>query len=156
MKNRAVVQAKNRLDDLFDRINELSGDIELQSHWAKYLCVRVSGFIETSVRAILIEYAKDKSDPYVANYVEYRLNQLRTPNMERILQLLGSFRSTWDDELRSLTEGELKHAIDSIIAIRHGIAHGKDVGITYATIRQYYRSALTVIELIENQCDSGD
>ena len=156
MKNPIAVQAKNRLDDLFDRVKEFSGDPELQSHWARYLCVQASGFIEISVRAILVEYAKDKSAPPVANYVERQLNRLQNPNMERILQLLRSFRSTWADELKSRTEGEPKDAIDSIIANRNNIAHGKNVGITYTTVHRNYQSALTVIELIEEQCNSGD
>lgn len=61
MKNRETIQAKDRLDDLFSRVNEFSGDLELQSHWARYLCVRVSGFIETSIRSILSEYARKMS-----------------------------------------------------------------------------------------------
>ena len=153
MKNRIAVQAKDRLDDLFSRVNEFSEDIELQSHWAKYLCVRVSGFIETSIRSILSEYAREKSDPFVANYVESRLGSFQSPNMERILQLLGAFNSTWQDELKSLTEGEPKDAIDGIKANRDLIAHGENVGITYTTISRYYENALKVVELIEDQCN---
>ena len=156
MKNRTAVQAKDRLDDLFNKVNEFSGDLELQSHWARYLCVRVSGFIEISVRAILVEYAKNQSAPPVANYVERQLNQFQNPNMERLLQLLQSFRSTWADELKTATEGESKDAIDSIIANRNQIAHGENANITYVSIRRYYQNALTVIDLIEKQCDSGD
>ena len=154
MKNRETVQAKDRLDYLFSRVNEFSEDLELQSHWARYLCVRVSGFIETSIRSILNEYAKKTSAPSVANYVENRLNSFQSPNMERILQLLGAFNSTWQDELESLTEGEPKDAIDGIKANRDLIAHGENVGITYTTIQRYYQNALMVVELIENQCNS--
>ena len=156
MKNRTAVQAKDRLDDLFGRVNEFSGDLELQTHWARYLCVRVSGFIEISVRAILVEYAKNQSAPPIANYVERQLNQFQNPNMERLLQLLRSFNSAWADELKDSTKGESKVAIDSIRANRNQIAHGENANITYASIRQYYQNALTVIDLIEKQCDSGD
>lgn len=154
MKNRETIQAKDRLDDLFSRVNEFSGDLELQSHWARYLCVRVSGFIETSIRSILSEYARKMSAPSVANYVENRLSSFQSPNMERILQLLRAFNSTWANQLKSLTEGELKDAIDGIKANRDIIAHGGNVGITYITIHSYYQNALKVVELIENQCNS--
>ncbi|MCY3680154.1 MAG: HEPN domain-containing protein [Gemmatimonadetes bacterium] len=154
MKNRETVQAKDRLDDLFSRVNEFSEDLELQSHWARYLCVRVSGFIETSIRSILSEYAREKSAPSVANYVESWLGSFQSPNMERILQLLGAFNSTWQDELKSLTESEPKDAIDGIKANRDLIAHGENVGITYTTIQRYYQNALMVVELIEDQCNS--
>ena len=154
MKNRETVQAKDRLDDLFSRVNEFSGDPELQSHWAKYLCVMVSGFIETSIRSILSEYARKMSAPSVANYVENRLRSFQSPNMERILQLLRAFDSTWADELKSSTEGEPKDAIDGIKANRDLIAHGENVGITYTTISRYYQNALMVVERIEDQCNS--
>lgn len=74
--------------------------------------------------------------------------------MERILQLLRAFNSTWANQLKSLTEGELKDAIDGIKANRDLIAHGENVGITYTTIHRYYQNALMVVELIEDQCDS--
>ena len=156
MKNRTAVQAKDRLDDLFDKVDEFSGDLELQSHWARYLCVRVSGFIEIAVRAILVEYAGKQSAPPVANYIERQLNRFQNPNMEQLLQLLRSFNSAWADELEDSTKGEPKDAIDSIRANRNRIAHGENATITYATIRQYYQNVLTVIDLIEKQCDSGD
>lgn len=154
MKNRETVQAKDRLDDLFRRVNEFSEDLELQSHWAGYLCVRVSGFIETSVHSILSDYARKMSAPSVANYVESRLSSFQSPNMERILQLLRAFNSSWADQLKSSTNGELKDAIDSIKANRDLIAHGENIGITYITIRSYYQNTLRVVELIEDQCNS--
>ena len=156
MKNRIAVQAKDRLDGLFNKVNEFAGDLELRSHWARYLCVRVSGFIEISVRAILVEYAKNRSDPSIANYVERQLNRFQNPNMERLVQLLQSFNHAWADELKDSTEGEPKDAIDSISANRNRIAHGENANITYATICQYYQNVLTVIDLIEKQCGAGD
>ena len=125
MKNRIAVQAKDRLDGLFDKVNEFAGDLELQSHWARYLCVRVSGFIEISVRAILVEYAKNRSDRSIANYVERQLNRFQNPNMERLVQLLQSFNPAWAAELKDATKGEPKDAIDSIRANRNRIAHAK-------------------------------
>ena len=156
MKNRIAVQAKDRLDGLFNKVNEFAGDLELQSHWARYLCVRVSGFIEISVRAILVEYAKNRSDRSIANYVERQLNRFQNPNMERLVQLLRSFNPAWADELKDATKGEPKDAIDSIRANRNRIAHGENANITYATISQYYQNVLTVIDLIEKQCGAGD
>lgn len=156
MRNREASQHKDRLDGLFKQVGEVS-DINLRGHWARYLCVLVSGFIEVSIRAILTEYVKSRADTSVANYVIQDLNRFRNPNMERILQTLGAFNSTWADNVRERTEAEseLKAAIDTIIANRNGIAHGENVGITYTTIQNHYRNAVSVIELIEEQCDSS-
>ena len=47
MKNIEVIRYQQRLDDLFKKIVAFAEDIELQSHWARYLCILVSGFLET-------------------------------------------------------------------------------------------------------------
>jgi hypothetical protein len=152
MKNVEAVRYKQRLDHLFKQVSALSDDIELQSHWAKYLCILVSGFIENSVRAIYTQYAREKAIPYVANYVTHKLKGFTNPNMEDILGLAGMFNPEWRTCLERNTEGELKAAVDSIVANRNLIAHGTDVGISFVTIRTYYQSAVKVIELIENTC----
>ena len=46
---------KQHLDHLFGEARALP-DPELKSHWARYLCVLVSGFVETSVLALYREY----------------------------------------------------------------------------------------------------
>jgi len=152
VRNREANQHKDRLDDLFKQVSEVS-DINLQGHWARYLCVLVSGFIEVSIRAILTEYVKNKSAPSVANYVVRGLDRFQNPNMERILQTLGAFNPAWADEIGKLTEGELKDAVDSVRANRNNIAHGGNVSIRYRTIASYYDNAVKVIEIIEEQCD---
>lgn len=149
-----VVRYRDRLDNLFKQISNFSGDIELQAHWARYLCILVSGFLEISVKATFGDYAKTKAAPYVANYVESRLSGIQNPNMGRIIQLTKSFSDQWAEQLELSTEGKLKYAIDSIIANRNSIAHGGTVGITYARIQDYYQSAIKVIELIDEQCNA--
>lgn len=152
MKNIEAVRYKQRLDELFKKTTAFSEDPELQSHWAKYLCILVSGFLETSVREIYSQYAKNKAAPFVANYVEGQLSGFQNPKMEKILQLTRSFSPQWESDLRKATEGELKDAVDSIVENRNKIAHGESVGITYVRIHRYYQSAIKVIELIENLC----
>lgn len=152
MKNREIISNKQKLDNLFKKITAFSADTDLQSHWARYLCILVSGFLETSVRIIYREYAKSKATPQVANFVEGKLEDFQNPKMEKILQLTGLFSKEWANELRLETEGELKDAVDSIANNRNQIAHGGSVGISYSQIKSYYDRAIEVIELIENQC----
>lgn len=152
MKNQEISSNKQELDYLFEKVTAFSADTYLQSHWARYLCILVSGFLETSVRIIYREYAKDKAIPQVANFVEGKLQDFQNPKMEKILQLTGLFSKEWENDLRRETEGELKDAVDSIANNRNQIAHGGSVGISYSQIKSYYDRAIKVIELIENQC----
>lgn len=153
MKCAEARQNKQRLDALFSQISNFSGDIELQSHWARYLCVLVSAFLETSVLAVYSEYASKRAKPDVASFVRSRLKGFQNPNMNKILDLTGAFNPEWKTQLRAATEGEPKEAVDSIVANRNKVAHGESVGITYSRIQGYYTNAVKVIELIDKQCN---
>ena len=149
-----VVRYQDRLDYLFKQIPVFSGDIELQAHWAKYLCILVSGFLETSVQSIFSEYAKSKADPSVANYVENRLRGLQNTNMQRILDVTRSFSPDWADQLETATEGELRDAVNSIVANRNQITHGVSIGLSYVRMKDYYDQAVKLVNLLDEVCDS--
>ena len=153
MKNKEITHYKQRLDSLFEKVRDIQ-DIELQSHWARYLCILVSGYIETSIRSIYSDYAKKKANPNVSNFVSNTLKDFRSPNMNKILELVHDFNPQWEAELKNFTDGELKDSVDSIVINRHHLAHGQNVGISYVTIQKYYQNAIKVIELIDAQCNS--
>jgi hypothetical protein len=152
MRIQDVTSYRNRLDQLFKRVGELKGDIELQSHFARYLCVLVSGFIEVATKSILAEYARGKGSPELVNFIENHLDDFQNAKMEKILSLTKLFNPSWESTLRTATEGELKDAVDSIVANRHKIAHGESVGITYARVSQYYEKVEKVVDLLAQQC----
>ena len=154
MNCRDVIRAKQKLDNLFDKVNELPNDaIELRAHWARYLCVLVAGFLEQSLRSIYGEYANRTSAPNTASFVVRRLRGFRNANMQAILGLAASFNSGWHNDLKLATDGELRDAVDTIVSNRHLIAHGKDVGITFVGIKTYYERAYKVVESIDEQCN---
>jgi hypothetical protein len=151
MRNQVAAQYKQRLDRLF-KVVPVDADELLRSHWSRYMCILVSGFIEVSVAAILGEFA-NKGAPQIGNYVRARLNRFQNANTERLCVTVSEFSPAWGAAMRKGTEGRIKAAVDSIVNIRNKIAHGEDVGITYATIQSYYKSAIDCIELIENIID---
>lgn len=153
MNTLEAVRYKQRLDNLFKQISAFSENIELQSQWARYLCVLVSGFLETAVRAIYGEFAGKMASPYVANYVKYELDSFQNPKMGKILELTNAFNPLWADKLKTATEGKLETAVDSVVANRNQIAHGENVGITYRRIKDYYEDVVKVVDLIEKMCD---
>jgi len=153
MNTLEAVRYKQRLDKLFGQISAFSGNLELQSQWARYLCVLVSGFLETSICSIYGEFARRTASPYVANFVKCELGSFQNPKMGKILELTRAFNPQWANQLEAATEGELKDAVDSVVANKNQIAHGRDVGITYARIKGYYEDVIQVVNLIEGMCD---
>ena len=154
MRIHSVKQHKQRLDAVFEKIAVLASDPEMGSHWARYLCVLVSGFLEVSVRSVLHEYVRKRSSEEVARYVDGRLRGFQNPTMQRILELSGGFSPAWRDRLESATKGEIKLAVDSIVANRNKIAHGESVEITYSRVKSYYQNIVTLVDILEEQCGS--
>jgi hypothetical protein len=146
-----ITRQRQRLTDLFQKANRLR-DAELQSHWSRYLCVLVSGFLENSVRITYIEYARLRADASVADFVENRLRQFQNPKMGSILELTGGFSQEWRQQLEKDTTGQLAESVNSIVGNRHKIAHGESVGLSLQTLAQYYTDALRVVDLLRQQC----
>jgi len=146
-----IARQRRRLDDLFQKAKNLA-DPEIQSHWSRYLCVLVSGFLENSVRITYTEYARKRADVSVADFVESRLRQFQNPKMGSILELAGGFSQEWRQRLERDTSGQLGESVNSIVGNRHKIAHGESVGLTLHTLTQYYGDALRVVDLLRLRC----
>lgn len=146
MNGRAEVsRLRNRLDATFARSPASSADLEVQSDFAKYLCVLVSGFFENAVVALILHYAEQRSAPEIATFVERQLNRWTNPNVEKITALFGSFNPDWRTSLESYLVDERKDSINSLVALRHKIAHGESVGTTLSQVRAHYKIVLEVV-----------
>ena len=146
-----ITRQRQRLDDLFEKAKDLP-DPAIQSHWSRYLCVLVSGFLENSVRLTYTEYARSRANESVADFVESRLRQFQNPKMGTIIELAGGFSQEWRARLESDTKGRLGESVNSVVANRHKIAHGESVGLTLHTLTQYYADTLKVVDLLRRQC----
>ena len=153
MDNIRLVQQWQRIDALSTR-QELSGlDPELLSHWAKYLCVLYSGFLENSIAELYGSFASHSAHRNVAHFVETRLRIITNPKAQRFFDTAHGFSSEWGDDLQNfMADNGRKEAIDSIIANRNLIAHGKNCSITLVRLKEYMDKATEVIEFIEGQC----
>lgn len=154
MKNKKIVSHKQKLDAIFRKIDDLGADSELIAHWSRYLCVLVSGFVEASVRTLIADYASNRSAPEIAHFVGTRLKMFTNAKMSKIYDLVSEFGEDFQKELEKSIDVEIKDAVDSIVINRHQIAHGQDVGIGFATIKRYYKSAVKAVEEIERRFDS--
>lgn len=153
MKQLALERQSRRIRDLFAKTSMATDtDPELQAHWARYLCILVSGFIENSIELLYSEYARRTSDPAVHRYVSRQLGWVTNPNEQAILQIAGSFSNDWQLELQAYLDSDgRKEAINGIINTRNQIAHGRDTGISIVILKEYFTKAISVIDFIETQ-----
>lgn len=150
--NPQILSERQRLDALFSLTKQLPQNEEMLAHWSRYLCVLVSGFIENSVKILVVSYAEKKCHPYILNYISQNIKGVTNLNDDKIRQLVGSFSEDWRRILDTRIRDDQKAAIDSILANRHNIVHGRPVGISFVPLRDWYRLTVEVVEILENDC----
>jgi hypothetical protein len=79
MKQPEIHRLEQRLDLLFRKAAALSEDLELQAHFARYLCVLVSGYLEAAISEIYSDYARRKGHPNLATYVKRQMKRFQNP-----------------------------------------------------------------------------
>lgn len=147
-----VNRLRQILDGTFKRATAVGPDLELQSDFARYLCVLVSGFLENAVGELLLEHTRRYSQPSIQRFVEFRLQRLTNLKAQRLLDLLGSFDPEWRSDLERFLVDERKDAVDSIVSLRNSISHGQSVGVTFVRVKEYYGHIQTVVDHIATLC----
>lgn len=152
MKNRELSRQLDSLRDLIARTPRACGhDIEMQAHWAKYICVLAAGFLENSVEHVFGEFCDKSASPQVARYARRVLAGVQNPKYGRFVEILESFSADLGKSLHAHCNDDRGRgdAINSIMAHRHLIAHGEASDISLARVRDYLERSVEVIERIE-------
>jgi len=156
MKTREILRQLTRLQSVIGRVEEACGEsIELQAHWAKYICILSAGLLENAMKEIYSEYAIRMVSRPIANFVSSQISKFSNPKAARFVEVAGMFKEGWKTDLEKfLAVDGRDEAIDSIMNNRHLIAHGKeqDSRLSLAQVKSYLNKAIEVLEYIENQC----
>lgn len=155
MQNRELVKQYARIVKLINDTNTSTyGDLELQGHWGKYLCVLVSGFLENAISTVYSEFVSQSASPHVTQYTQKSLDKIQNPKASRFVSVAYQFKKKWGQELEQFFNDypENKQAIDSIMTNRHQVAHGKTTSISVNRVRDYLEKSVQVIDYIEAQC----
>ena len=152
--NPTILSNKRRLDSLYSKVSTISTPQDLVE-WSKYLCVLTAGYIEESLRVLLLEFSRNNSSKEIQRFVDREISFITNCKTERIIEVLNKFdinwASTFEKEIKeeSPIDKEIKDSLDSIVSNRHLIAHGKSVGMTYSTVKTYYSYCIKAIDILE-------
>ena len=152
--NPLIISNRSKIDNLLNKYRAADDD-NLKKDIARYACVLVSGYIEESLRVIISDYAKGKSAPIISKFVDSKVNKVTNCHFNKIVEILKLFHPPWADKFceevgqREIIENQFKDIVDSVVATRHQIAHGKNTGISIRIITDYYDCIKIVIEILD-------
>ena len=128
--------------------------LEMQGHWARYVCVLTSGYVENVVRDIYGQYIRKNSySGPVIRYTTRQLDGIQNPRPEKLVQIAAAFDPNWGRALESyLNHNYRSDAVNAIMTNRHLIAHGRSSNITVGQISLYLGKVVEVAEFMEAQC----
>jgi hypothetical protein len=155
MKSRELIKQHDQINLLLEQTAlSTGGDLELQGHWGKYICILVSGFLENAISEVYVKFVTDAASPHVAQYTISVLKKIQNPNSKKFIETASNFKKEWGSQLEEffLKDTSRKDAIDSIMRNRHAIAHGKNTSISVVQVKKYFEKCVEVIDFIENQC----
>jgi hypothetical protein len=150
----AVLDSKRkRIQFLFENAPHSTQDMgELRAHWARYVCVVISGYLESTLREILLTYVTNRCPTDVTRYVSKQLGSFQNAKLDKIFVLIESFNPYWHSSLLNFIDDEHRDAINSIVGHRHAIAHGDLSNPTLGSLKKWYEKANDVIDYLVTLC----
>ena len=137
-----------RLDELFKSVNGIKDD-EIKSIASEYLCVRVAGLVEYFFKQKVSEFTSKSCPKQIEKYITNAFAQFTNVNDEKIRNTLPKFDSQWLESYENQRTDNSKASLDSVIAIRHKIAHGGNMSMSYIQISQHYSNIKDLINLLD-------
>lgn len=121
---------KAKIEDLLNKDYSQIDD-ELKYHLQNYVCILISGYLETEVNNQLKEYKKTQH--FKTNECNEKLSgeKLQNATWCKIKPILGTIEDDFPSNLKNAINdfGLTIQAIQSIIDNRNNIAHGKSITI---------------------------
>lgn len=159
MKQNSRSKFEHRLNNLFETEisgsdDSISGDLSLQSDWAKYLCVLVSGYLEQGIKEIMIEYASKCASPNISRYIDRSWPNSKNMKFEAIKDILEKCDENWSIKFEEwIKENDTrKDHLNSLVKWRNEISHGNDTntnGVTRNTVKERWETAKKIVKKVE-------
>ncbi|MFL0458571.1 HEPN domain-containing protein [Brachybacterium paraconglomeratum] len=131
-----VRSQQKQLTIVFALVEGVDVDPELTSHFARYLCVRLAGFAEKSLKDLVVAHARARSSATVHRFVEGQMGKVWGINQSKLKDVLDALDPGWWDPLASRFSREID-ALNSVGKLRDSISHGGPSGIGIPQVQQY-------------------
>lgn len=137
------------LNSLLEQIRAIDDDY-IKAEMSKYFCVRISGYMEATIKELISDYT-DKSCPkQVSSYVQSTMKNISSLNAEKTYRLLEKFSTDWSEKFKEEVSEQCKSSLDAVISNRHNIAHGQQNSLSFRQVEQYYNDIKSVITILKD------
>lgn len=147
-KRPASIEYKRKLTN--DFLLAENQEPEIQAMMARYLCVRVTGYVEVFVKERIQSFVEDrKSHKVIISYIQADIKNKTNLNNQKMVELLKSFSSDWADYYeRNVTEA-MKSSLGSVYTLRNNIAHGGNDSLSLNLLKKHFANIESLLKIID-------
>lgn len=139
---------ERRLDELIELMDSIE-DEDIKSHFSKYLCIKVSGYLENVVKTLISTYIDGTSPRPVQSFIKTKIKNTTNLSTDKVVVFLESFEKTWASEFETKLTDEMSESLNSVVSNRNQIAHGGHDNITPRVIKIYYDDIKEVVKILQ-------
>ena len=139
-----------QLDNQFELVKNVEND-EIKSMLTQYLCIRISGLLETFIKSRISDYAQGRVPKEVNRYISGKIKDITNLKCTKLKDVLDSFSNEWSDDFSNYIEEheQQKNSSDSLVTNRHNIAHGQTGSMSFNNLEQYYEDTKAIITKLD-------
>jgi len=146
---RAAIAAELREIDELVLLADSQQDIDIRANLARLAVIRLSGFIETSVRHMLNGYLDEHTAYRVLRFAQSSVGKLPNLNPTKLENVVATFDAAWSGELHDfLAEDERRQTLANLIGARHTLAHGGSTAVSTAKMHEYHDIADKTVKFL--------
>ena len=144
---------ENRINNLLGKVQNIE-DEELSSHFLNYICILISGYLETNMEMIINDY---KSTPHCLSHeCKNSIRSMRKIQNAKWCAIRPIFMNI-DESILELLKSELDEdfenitfSINNMVTTRHKIAHGENVtSLTLGVLNRDFENIKIFVQKIE-------
>lgn len=126
---------------------EASSD-EMRGHLYKFGLILICGYIEQSVRIIVMERLDKRAHPRVLNFVKSHFERGMNCNCATIEEILGRFDIGWRDRFCEFLNDnpDVRDGVASCYAVRNSVAHGGAQSLGSARLNELLQIGRRLVE----------
>jgi RiboL-PSP-HEPN len=148
---RAEIGRRKRDVDALILLAAEAEDPEVQQAVVRLAIVRLSGFIEVSVRHMIHGYCEEHTTHRVLKFAIAQVAKLPNLASDALIKTVGQFDVDWADTVREYLDGEeRKQDLNNLIGARHLVAHGEDGTLTLKTLWRYQALVEGLIAMLQD------
>ncbi len=139
---------RRKLNNDFKIVEEQEG--ELQAMLARFLCIRIGGYIEVFIKDRIRHFVDNRrSHKVISEYVSNTIRDITNLNNKKIYTILSSFSNDWADYYKENVTEDMKQSLGSIYDVRNNIAHGGNDSLSLRDIKRHFNNIEEALNIID-------